>query len=138
VIPGEVELSLDLRHPEDEVRMKASRDAQQRAQEIATERSVSVAWTITQEMDAVVCDRGLSMLMSEALRAHQPETVLLHSGAGHDAAALSRITPVTMLFVRCKGGISHHPAESVSLEDVRVALAVLRDFLNRLSREKAT
>ena len=45
---------------------------------------------------------------------------------------MAAITPVTMLFVRCKGGISHNPAESASEADVLVALYVLSDFLNEL------
>jgi allantoate deiminase len=40
-----------------------------------------------------------------------------------------------MLFIRCQGGISHHPDESASLRDVRVALAVLNDFLRLLASE---
>jgi allantoate deiminase len=49
----------------------------------------------------------------------------LVSGAGHDAVVLSRICPAAMLFVRCAEGISHDPRESVSEEDVAVALDVL-------------
>jgi allantoate deiminase len=54
---------------------------------------------------------------------------LLASGAGHDAAAMSAICPVAMLFVRCKGGISHNPDESASEADVLVALNVMSDFI---------
>ena len=68
-------------------------------------------------------------------REHQRRIVRLPSGAGHDAAILARITPAAMLFVRCKGGISHHPDESASRQDVRVALAVLNDFLRLMARE---
>ena len=57
----------------------------------------------------------------------------LASGAGHDAVALSELTGVAMLFVRCAGGVSHHPAESVDVADVAVALDVLDGFLRRLA-----
>jgi allantoate deiminase len=59
----------------------------------------------------------------------------LPSGAGHDAAVMAAVTPVGMLFIRCKGGLSHHPAESASLCDVRAALAVLSDFLQFLATD---
>jgi allantoate deiminase len=55
------------------------------------------------------------------------------SGAGHDAVVLSSITPVTMLFIRCRGGLSHHPDEHVSPGDLRVALEIMVDFLTRLA-----
>jgi len=58
----------------------------------------------------------------------------LPSGAGHDAAALSTICPVAMLFVRCKGGISHHPAEAVKTADAQTAIAVLADFIRTLGK----
>jgi len=58
----------------------------------------------------------------------------LSSGAGHDAAVMAGITPVAMLFIRCKGGISHHPDESVNVNDVRVSLEVLNDFLLSLAK----
>ncbi len=40
-----------------------------------------------------------------------------------------------MLFVRCRGGISHNPAESVTQEDVAVAIKVVERFLQLLSEE---
>jgi acetylornithine deacetylase/succinyl-diaminopimelate desuccinylase-like protein len=57
----------------------------------------------------------------------------LPSGAGHDAAILAELTDIAMLFVRCKGGISHNPAESVTVEDVGIAINVLERFLQLLA-----
>jgi allantoate deiminase len=55
------------------------------------------------------------------------------SGAGHDAVSMAEITDVAMLFVRCKDGISHNPAEAVDVADVgagaRVLLRFIRDFV---------
>jgi allantoate deiminase len=60
----------------------------------------------------------------------------LPSGAGHDAAVLSRLTGVAMLFVRCAGGVSHHPAEAVAAEDVAVAIDVTGRLIDRLARAR--
>jgi allantoate deiminase len=76
---------------------------------------------LTQIFSKCVTQRGLKVLK-------------LPSGAGHDAAALSTICPVAMLFVRCKGGISHNPAESVKTADVRVAIEMLVDFIQSLAK----
>ena len=48
---------------------------------------------------------------------------------------MSEITEIGMLFVRCKGGISHNPAESVTAGDVAVAIDVLGRFLQLLAEE---
>jgi acetylornithine deacetylase/succinyl-diaminopimelate desuccinylase-like protein len=45
---------------------------------------------------------------------------------------MSAITDVAMLFVRCKGGVSHNPAESVTTDDVAVSIDVLSRFLELL------
>src|SRR5918998_1086366 len=57
-------------------------------------------------------------------------------GAGHDAAMMAAVTPVAMLFVRCPGGVSHHPDESVRAEDVEVAIEVTTRFVERLAAQK--
>ncbi len=54
------------------------------------------------------------------------------SGAGHDAMVLARLCDVGMLFVRCEGGVSHHPDEAVTIEDVAWALTALESTLERL------
>ena len=133
VIPGEARLSLDVRHPDDTVRTKAGGDLRQRAEEIAAERGVTFKWEPMHQTAAVICDRRLTVLLENAVRRQQKEAPLLTSGAGHDSAAMAAICPVAMLFVRCKGGISHNPAESASEKDVNVAIAVMQDFLKMLA-----
>ena len=48
---------------------------------------------------------------------------------------MSELTDIAMLFVRCRGGISHNPAESATVEDVEVAIKVLERFLHLLSEK---
>jgi allantoate deiminase len=133
VIPGEVRLSLDVRHPKDALRMAAVAELKARASAIAAKRKVGLDWQPVHHTPTVTCDRQLSSVLGQAVKLRQGNLVLLHSGAGHDAAAMAAITPVTMLFVRCKNGISHHPDESASVDDVRIAIAVMNDFISLLS-----
>ena len=64
----------------------------------------------------------------------------LPSGAGHDGMAMIDIADVGMVFVRCRGGISHHPDEHVELADAgaRVLLRVIENFQTRESRGGAS
>ena len=73
-------------------------------------------------------------LLAQSVRRFGIEPLTLPSGAGHDAVALSAVCPVAMLFVRCKDGISHHPAESVKRADVAYAIAVIADVVAELGR----
>jgi allantoate deiminase len=137
VIPGEAQLTLDVRHPNDTVRQNACEELKRRASETASKRNVESNFETVHETTAVICDRGLTVKLEQAVKRHQAEVPLLTSGAGHDAAAVSAICPVTMLFVRCKGGISHNPDESVETSDVRVAIEVLADFIQTLAKENS-
>ena len=68
-------------------------------------------------------------LLEQAVRRQQIRPVTLTSGAGHDAMAVAALCPVGMLFVRCKGGVSHNPAESITPADADLAMRVLLAFV---------
>ncbi len=125
VIPSAATLSVDVRHLEDAVRVAAVERLHERAREIAQARRVSLQWQVRHTPE-VSCDPALTELMARAVGS---DAVRLPSGAGHDAAMMASICPVAMLFVRCAGGISHHPDESVSVEDVAAAIDATTRFL---------
>lgn len=135
VIPGEAVLSLDVRHPRDGSRRTALKRLLAGAKQVARRRGLAVAWQPTQDNGAVACAPHLSALLEQSVRAVQRRSVAVVSGAGHDAVVLSALTPVAMLFVRCRGGLSHHPDEYAAPADLEVALRVMLDFLLRLARE---
>lgn len=134
VIPGEVQLSLDIRHENDSARVSARVALKKIALEIAARRKIQLDGEVIQETPAVACSEELSGLLARAVKRHQLTPLRLPSGAGHDAAIMSQITPVAMLFIRCRGGVSHHPDESVQLADVSVALAVMNDFISQMAQ----
>jgi allantoate deiminase len=134
VIPGEAKHSLDLRHPDDAVRERLRDHLERRAGEIAASRGCEHHWQLRQETPAVPADPDLSALLGKAVEDSGLTVRRLPSGAGHDAAQMATLTPIAMLFVRCKESISHNPAESVKREDVGVAVDVLGRFLSLISR----
>jgi allantoate deiminase len=138
VIPGSVSLSVDVRHQNDVIRQTACRQLEQIALAIGNERRLTVSWELVQENPAVACDTYLRSLFTRAVAALGYSPYDLMSGAGHDAVAMSVLTSVSMLFVRCAGGISHHPAEAVHSDDVGVATATLGRFIDLLNEEQET
>jgi allantoate deiminase len=133
VIPGKAVLTLDVRDQNDKRRRDAVKSLQTKARAIAKRRDLKLVWTPVQENGAVQCDKGLTDIFAKCVAHRGLKVLKLPSGAGHDAVAISRICPVAMLFVRCKGGISHNPAESVKTADVRVAIEVLADFITNVA-----
>jgi allantoate deiminase len=120
-IPGEVRASLDLRHASDAIRHAACERMLHAAAACGEKRGVAVRWESKLDQPAVPMDAGL--------RARLPQAHLMDSGAGHDAMIVAPHIPSAMLFLRSPGGISHHPDESVLVEDVEAALEAGAQFI---------
>ena len=133
VVPGEVRMLLDVRHAEDPTRARAADEIRAQVEQIAAAREVDAEWATRYDVAAVELDPRLRELLADAVRAEGLPVRELVSGAGHDAVVLSRLCPAAMLFVRCAGGISHDPRESVSEADVGVALDVLERVVRRFA-----
>ena len=129
VIPGRVVLSLDVRHASDPVRESVLARLRELAGAIAEARGVEFEWQVGNGTRAVDTSAALADKVAEAVAASGHPVVRLASGAGHDAVMLSTIAPIAMLFVRCAGGVSHNPAESVTVEDVAAAIEATTRFL---------
>ena len=133
VIPGEVALSLDIRGPQDAPLDLLLTALLTQAQAIAARRGIHFAADEFYRIAATPCDTRLQALLAEAVESVQGKTLSLPSGAGHDTIALAERWPVGMLFVRCRGGVSHHPAESVMAEDVALAIDAFTRAVTRLA-----
>ena len=133
VIPGEVRATLDIRHASDALRSQSVLKLTQSAVEIAHRRGLSVTHAVLLEQRTVSMDPFLSKQIEQAIRATGAAPHRMTSGAGHDAMILAERVPSAMVFLRTPGGVSHDPAESVSVEDVEKALACGLHLLDQLS-----
>ena len=146
VIAGEAQLTLDVRHQSDEIRNQAVDYFIRQAEDIATRRGVHVQSKKLMDQQAVPMDSFLVHQVAEAVRRAGCEPFRMVSGAGHDAMILAARVPSAMIFLRTPGGISHDPAETVEVDDVRKAidcgihlldqLASSSDFLSSSSRTR--
>ena len=132
VIPGHARFTLDVRAPTDAAR-DAARDAMvSECRTIARRRGVEVAMMLLWEAGTTRCDPELQRQFATAVAAEGVRVHHLPSGAGHDGMAITAIAPIAMLFVRCKAGVSHNPAEAVDVADVdagaRTLLRFIREF----------
>jgi allantoate deiminase len=129
VIPGEVAFSVDVRAPEDGLRNRAVATVRSEIEQIARERKLDCQIETLQEFGVTACAPRLMQQMDRAVERQGWPVRRLPSGAGHDGMALTAITDICMLFVRCKGGISHSPLESITEEDAAAGAKVLSDFI---------
>lgn len=132
VIPARVDFTLDARSPDDAVRHAMVQDIVSECEAAAQRRGVG--FTIEPFMDspATPMNENLMQHLEEAVESVGAAPLRLPSGAGHDAVAMAALCPAAMLFVRCKDGISHNPAESITVEDADTAARVLIEAVKKI------
>ncbi len=135
VIPGRVEVSLDLRHTSNRTRTLWISQLLKEAEIAARKRGVGLELVREVNQPAVAMDPDLSLNLKLGVEAAGYPLKTMPSGAGHDAMVMAARMPAAMLFLRSPGGISHHPSEAVREEDVEAALHVGGKFLERLAAE---
>jgi allantoate deiminase len=136
VVPSDVQLSLDIRHEDDALRDDCAATLCKQIEQICAKRVIELDWQIVQNSRTVPCAPRLVERWQQALSDSGYPVFTLPSGAGHDGVIMSTVSGMAMLFVRCRGGISHNPAESVQVEDVAAAIEVLERFLDLTAQEE--
>jgi N-carbamoyl-L-amino-acid hydrolase len=127
-IPGEVRFLIDLRHPSDAILTQtADLIARQVGESARSHRCEATVETVSHVEPTIFAPEIVAQLRACAAELGYGREIL-PSGAGHDAVHLAKICPTGMVFVRCAGGVSHHPSESALPSDLiagaRVAAAV--------------
>lgn len=129
VIPGNVALIVDIRSGSDAARQQFVDQLKTEIRAVASRRELGLTITQTRDVATTPCDSVLQEGIADAIRAVGGEPLRLASGAGHDGTAMARLCPIAMMFVRCRGGISHNPAEYASPADMGLAVAALIRFI---------
>jgi N-carbamoyl-L-amino-acid hydrolase len=131
VIPGQVTLSVDLRHARASELDRMVAELRAALDRIAAELRLDVAVTPVADFAPVQFDPASVDLVRSAAGAlgHSHRDIV--SGAGHDAVYLARVAPTAMIFVPCAGGISHNERESATPDDLTAGCAVLLDVVLR-------
>ncbi|TVP51616.1 MAG: allantoate amidohydrolase [Halomonas sp.] len=138
VIPQTTTLSIELRSPDDSLRRQARAQLFSQINTSLEALNLGFDHCQTYEQPAAHCSKRLIDTMHSALQDARIEPRVLFSGAGHDALAMADLCDIGMLFVRCRGGISHHPDEAIKLEDLSAAIEVLTNTCQRLAQHHHT
>ncbi len=136
VIPGKVNLSLEIRDLSSDKINSLFEDIKQRADKIA--RTAGTEFTFT-PIDATAKPALTNKMIQQKIAASAKKLGLtnmqMQSGAGHDAQDMALIAPTGMIFVPSKGGISHSPKEFTSAEDMANGANVLLHTILGLDKD---
>jgi allantoate deiminase len=136
VIPANAAVIFDIRSGSETARAKLAEALASGVRRIADRRHLGLTITSTREVATTPCHPHIQDQFADAIRALGAEPLRLGSGAGHDGQAMARLCPIGMLFVRCRGGISHSPMEYASPHDLGLAVAALIGFIERFDPGK--
>jgi allantoate deiminase len=132
IVPGLAVASLDVRHSADGTRRTAFDKLIEVGAQIAARRGVNFSHVVQLDQGTVPMDSRLVELAERSLQECGIRSRRMASGAGHDAMVVAQFIPSVMVFLRSPGGLSHHPDESVLLDDVELALRSGLQFLKAL------
>src|SRR5258706_286711 len=133
VIPGEVRFTVDARAPVNDQRERAYEALTAEIGAVAKRRSLEHRIERLHDHPVTACAPWLMQQLDRAVGAEGIALRRLPSGAGHDGIAICAIADIAMLFVRCKRGVSHHPAEAIDRADAAIATRVLLRFIENFT-----
>jgi allantoate deiminase len=125
VIPGRVDFTLDVRDISNERRENTVTKIYDSIRTIAANRGLGCEIRQVQSLSSVMSSPIVMEAVKDSLQELQYPVYELPSGAAHDAMVLGELTDIGMIFVRSRNGISHHPDEWSSFEDVALGCEVL-------------
>jgi N-carbamoyl-L-amino-acid hydrolase len=137
VVPGEVFFMVDMRNPEDGELDQMEAALETSAHEICEPLGLSVAFQKIWHQPAVRFDAGCVAAVRRGAQLSGFSTRDMISGAGHDAAYVSRVAPAAMIFAPCRGGISHNETEFSSKEQCAAGAQVLLQAVLDYDRQLA-
>lgn len=136
VVPGQVNFTVDIRHPDGEVLDAFGRDVADRFMEIAESRGLGLSTSLWVDTLPVPLDSSLTKLAAEAAAGRGLACRMMPSGAGHDAQMLAAVCPTALIFVPSRDGVSHSLEEFTEPEQLADGVMVLADLLYKLAYEE--
>ena len=137
VIPGAVKLGVDIRSISKVARNSVVTLVKEFIDITAEKRGLSYTIETIAQDHPVEMHPAMIREIEEAVKSVGVEYMTIPSGAGHDAMHWAEVVPTGMIFIPCRDGISHNPAEFAEMDDIVTGAAVLGKVLRKLSLEEA-
>ncbi|WP_096439808.1 M20 family metallo-hydrolase [Alteribacter populi] len=131
VIPGVVELGVDIRSVDDALKEKLEDDIYTECSQVEARYKVSIQSEKLVHNPSITLDPTVHEVLTEVGKKEGYTPFTLESGAGHDVMNTAVKWPSGLLFIPCKDGLSHHPKEAASLEDLEKGVHVMTAYLRK-------
>lgn len=129
VIPGEVEMGVDMRGIDPESLDRMEQQIKESCKRICGKRKLQYFREKTSDIPPIGMDPELQDRLVEAAGKLGLSHRRMISGAGHDAMSFTHICPTAMIFIPCRRGISHNKKEFASIEAICSGAKVIYQYL---------
>lgn len=129
VVPGHVKLAVDIRGVNESSIARCVQGVERQLKSIQNRRHVKCEHHVISSDEPVPMSERMTRVIRKACDKNRLEYKVMPSGAGHDAMNVASVIDTGMVFIPCKRGLSHNPAESVKSIDIEAGFSVLYDVL---------
>jgi allantoate deiminase len=133
IVPGHVEFSVDLRHPDEAIKQDLGARIRQIGHDITARRGISISYEMASDVLPMAMDAAVKGELQAAADACDVRWIPMVSGAGHDSQVMATRVPTGMLFVPSVDGRSHSAAEYTTSDDAARGATVLAVALQRMA-----
>ena len=133
IIPGKVEMTIDLRSSSKSSREQYIKELEEKIELMNKTGTCKIDMNNIAYAPFVEMDKELVQLFKDSANSCGLTNQIMDSGAGHDTAQLSRLVPAAMIFIPCKEGLSHCPEEHAEILDISKGTAVLLKMVENLA-----
>jgi N-carbamoyl-L-amino-acid hydrolase len=129
VIPGTVELGIDIRSVDDSLKKEMEKRIREKCHQLSESFGVTIEVKTLVHNPSVQLDEAVMRKLQQSGEALGYKALVLESGAGHDVMNMAAKWPSGLLFIPCKNGLSHHPEEFASIEDLEMGTKIIAQYL---------
>jgi allantoate deiminase len=138
-IAGSVTCTLDLRSNDEKSLSEAYEIVNNECEKICGKRNIYFEWNLIQETDPAICNKKLRRLLANSITGKNIQFLPMESGAGYDAAIISKVAPFVMLFLMSLKDGNNNLPEDQGKNNIATALEISDHFMKQLisSAEKS-
>jgi len=136
VIPGRVELGIDIRSISQDLKQQVVHELIGTIDAIKSRRGVTIKVVTLSDESPVRISEIMVKFLDDVCKQHPYPSMVMPSGAGHDAMHLASLAPTGILFIPCRGGISHNPAEWASMDDIVAGTEILLTAIRKMVQKE--
>ncbi|UOE55256.1 M20 family metallo-hydrolase [Bacillus sp. CMF12] len=129
VIPGTVELGVDIRSVDDSLKKEMEELIREKCHQLSDSFGVKIEVKTLVHNPSVQLDETVMRELQHSGESLGYKALVLESGAGHDVMNMAAKWPSGLLFIPCKNGLSHHPEEFASIEDLELGTEIIAQYL---------